>query len=143
MAELIRDEVFGLLQWDNIMNCWLGGIDWPPGLHTEVAIWQAGDDVATGLRMAHEGFAWIKANEEHARRCVTTARLGVYNDAWRDEDKPISVADFIQRIELVRIAFLDYGSLVLSYDGQAMFGGHVSDADFSADRTFRGASLVG
>jgi hypothetical protein len=143
MPKPIEDPVFGLLQWDEILSCWLGGIDWPPGLHTEVAIWQSGDDVAAALRMAHEGLDWIKAKEEHALRCVTSKMLELYNDAWRDEDEPISEEEFIRRTELVRIGFYDDGSLILSYDGRDMFGGHVIDGDFGADRSFRGANLVG
>jgi hypothetical protein len=80
MAEPIHDEVFGCLEWDDVLSCWLGGIDWPAGLHTEVAIWQPGGDVAAGLRMAQAGLDWVKANEEHARCCIAKAMLEVYND---------------------------------------------------------------
>jgi len=139
----VNDAMFGVLNWDDGLNCWLGGIDWPPGLHTEVAIWQPGDDAAAGRRMAGEGLVWLKANEEYARRCVARQMVEVYNDVWRDEEDPISEDEFISRTELVRIAFWDDGSLLLSYDGGDMFGGHIIDGDFGADRSFRGANLVG
>jgi hypothetical protein len=67
--------------------------DWPPGLHTEVAIWLPDGDLAFGLQQAREGLAWLLQNEEHARRCVARKMLKVYNDAWRDEDEPITVVD--------------------------------------------------
>jgi hypothetical protein len=143
MPEPTYDEVFGLLKWDDILSCWLGGIDWPPGLHTEVAIWQPDNDLAAGLRMAREGLDWLKANEEQARRCIANSMLEIYNDVWRDEDEPISEEEFIRRTDLVRVAFWDDGSLTLSYDGRDMFGGHVIDGDFRADRSFRRATLVG
>ena len=143
MGEPIHDEVFGLLKWDDLLNCWLGGINWPSGLYTEVAIWQPGNDTVAGLRMAREGLDWLKANEEHARRCVAKEMLEIYNDIWRDEDEPISEDEFIRRTELVRIGFWEDGSLLLSYDGGDLFGGHVIDGDFGADRSFQRANLVG
>ena len=60
MAEPIHDGTFGRLLWDDLLSCWLGGIDWPPGLHTEVTISQLGGDVAGGLRVAREGLDWLK-----------------------------------------------------------------------------------
>jgi hypothetical protein len=143
MVEPIHDGTFGRLEWDPVLNCWLGGIDWPPGLHTEVAIWLPDGDLAVGLRQARESLAWLQRNEEDARRCIAGAVLEVYNDAWRDEGEPITEDEFIRRTELVRVGFYDDGSLVLSYDGRDMFGGHVIDGDFGTDRSFRGANLVG
>lgn len=143
MAEAIYNDVFGRLTWDGRLGCWLGGIDWPPGRHTEVAIWHPDNDVAAGLRMAREGLDWLQSHEEHARRCVAREMLGVYNDAWRDEPEPITEEEFLRRIELVRVAFAEDGSLLLSYDGGELFGGHVIDGDFGADGSFRGAGLVG
>jgi hypothetical protein len=55
MVEPIHDETFGPLEWDPLLDCWLGGIDWPPGLHTEVAIWLPDGDSPAGLRQAREG----------------------------------------------------------------------------------------
>ncbi len=143
MVEPIHDETFGRLEWDEVLNCWLGGIDWPPGLHTEVAIWLPAGNLDVGLRQARASLDWLQQNEEHARRCIAGELLEVYNDIWRDEDKPIAEDEFIRRTELVRIGFLDDGSLLLSYDGRDMFGGHVIDGFFEADRSFRGANLIG
>jgi hypothetical protein len=69
--------------------------------------------------------------------------LKLYNDAWRDEDEPITEAEFMRRTELMRIGFEDDGSLLLSYDNGDMFGGHVIDGFFAADRSFRDAHLIG
>jgi hypothetical protein len=143
MSEPIHDQTFGRLEWDELLNCWLGGIDWPPGLHTEVAIWLPEGDEFAGLQQARENLDWLKRNEEHARRCIASKMLEVYNDAWRDEDEPITEDEFIQRTELLRIGFEDDGSLLLSYDGQDMFGGHIIDGFFEPDRSFRGANLIG
>jgi hypothetical protein len=143
MPEPIHDETVGRLEWDPLLNCWLGGIDWPPGLHTEVAIWLADGDLAVGLRQAREGLAWLQRNEENARRCVASKMLEVYNDVWRDEDEPITEDEFVRRIDLVRIGFEDDGSLLLSYDGRDLFGGHVIDGLFGPDRSFRQATLIG
>jgi hypothetical protein len=139
----IHDATFGRLEWDPVLSCWLGGIDWPPGLHTEVAIWVPDNDMAVGLRQAREGLDWLQLNEENARRCVASQMLEVYNDAWRDEDEPITIDEFIRRTELVRIGFMDDRSLQLSYDGREMFGGHVIDGFFESDRSFRGSTLIG
>jgi hypothetical protein len=143
MAEAIHNDVFGRLTWDRELCCWLGGIDWPPGLHTEVAIWQPDEDVAFALRMAQDGLGWLRAHEESARRRVAWEMLGLYNEAWREEDEPVGEEEFAGRLELVRIGFLEDGSLLLSYDAGEMFGGHVVDGEFAPDRTFRGAGLVG
>jgi len=143
MVEPIYDETFGRLVWDPVLSCWLGGIDWPPGLHTEVAIWLPDGDLPAGFRLAREVLAWLRQNEESARRCVAGEMLGVFNDGWRDEDEPISEEEFISRTELVRIGFYDDGALLLSYDGRDRFGGHVIDGFFEADRSFRNAMLVG
>jgi hypothetical protein len=138
-----HDEVFGDLIWDALLECWLGGIDWPPGLHTEVAIWEFEHDKTASLPMAREGLAWLKTNEEHVRRCIANAMLELYNEVWRDEPAAISQEEFMRRLELMRFGFEDDGSLLLSYDCQDMFGGHVIDGRFGADRSFHGAHLIG
>jgi hypothetical protein len=142
MVEPIRDETFGRLEWDELLNCWLGGIHWPPGLYTEVVLSPPGQ-TDTGFQKAREGLAWLQSHEEHARRCVASEMLVVYNDAWRDEEEPLSEDEFIRRIELARISFGEDGSLLLSYDGRDLFGGHVIDVQFDADRSFRGTMLIG
>jgi hypothetical protein len=143
VAEAIYNDVFGRLTWDGRQGCWLGGIDWPLGSHTEVAIWHAGTDVAAGLRTAAESLDWLMSHERYARRCVAEEMLEVYNHDWRDEPEPITEEDLVRRIELVRVAFGEDGSLLLTYDAGEMFGGHVLDGEFGADRSFRGAGLVG
>jgi hypothetical protein len=143
MTEPIHDETFGRLTWDPLLECWLGGIDWPPGLHTEVAIRLPDDDLAVGLRRAREGLDWLRHNEEETRQLVAGKMLDVYNNAWRGEAGPVTEDEFTRRIELVRIGFEDDGSLLLSYHAGNMFGGHVIDGFFWADRSFRGANLVG
>ena len=45
--------------------------------------------------------------------------------------------------ELVRIGFIEDGSLLLSYDPGDLFGGHVVDGEFNPGRAFEGAYLVG
>jgi hypothetical protein len=142
MAAIFND-VFGRLTWDGQLDCWLGGIDWPPGCHTEVAIWQPGDDVASGLGMAREGLDWLQGHEGHVRRCVAGKLLAVYNGAWCGDEGPLSEAAFLRRLELVRIGFEEDGTLLLSYDSQGLFGGHLIDAEFGPDRSFRGAHLIG
>jgi hypothetical protein len=139
----LRDETFGLLEWDAVLNCWLGGIDWPPGLHTEVAIMLPDGDWDAGLRQAGDGLAWLMRHEEQARDAVAAKMVIVYNDAWRGEDEPITAAEFTSRTELVRIRFEDDGSLLLSYDGRDLFAGHVIDGAFGPDRLLSGATLVG
>ena len=69
----------------------------------------------------------------------------LYNDCWTDEDSPITAEEFARRIELVRASLGEDGSVLLSYsDGpMSMFGGHLLDADFSADKTYRGTMLIG
>ncbi len=141
MVEPFHDETFGPLWWDPLLDCLLGGIDWPPGLHTEVAIRLPDGDRDAGLRLAREGLAWLQAHESPARRAVATVLLTVYNDDWRQEDEPITEAEFVRRIELVRIWFEDDGSVLLSYDGRDLFDDRVIDAEFRADRSFGGAGL--
>lgn len=143
MAEPFHHEVFGWLKWDPVLSCWLGGIDWPPGLHTEVAIWLPDGDLDAGLRQARESLDWLRQNERGARLAVADEMVEVYNDVWRDEVEPITSAEFACRTELLRIGFEDDGSLLLSYDGRDMFGGHVIDGVFEADRSFSGGNLVG
>jgi hypothetical protein len=139
----MRDEVFGPLSWYGLLDCWLGGIDWPPGLHTEVAIWTAADAGTPDLETARQAFDWLKSHEEHARRCVASNMVGLYNDTWRNEEAPISAEEFMGRIELMRIGFPEDGSLLLSYDAGEQFGGHVLDAEFGPDRSFRDCQLIG
>ncbi|QEL14141.1 DUF2262 domain-containing protein [Limnoglobus roseus] len=143
MGEPLHDETFGRLEWDAVLKCWLGGIDWPPGLYTEVAIWLPNGDLAAGLHQARESLNWLRGHEEQARLAVAAEMVKVYNDAWRDEDEPITAAEFAGRTELARIGFEDDGSLLLSYDGRDMFGGHVIDGVFDADRSFSGGKLIG
>jgi hypothetical protein len=142
MGEAIFNDVFGRLEWDREVGGWLGGIDWPPGLHTEVALW-LGDDVAAGFRLAREGLEWLQDHEGQARGEVAAEMLAVYNEAWADAEGPLTRAEFFRRLELVRIGFEEDGTLLLSYDAGDLFGGHVVDAEFGPDRSFRGAGLVG
>jgi hypothetical protein len=139
----IQDEVFGALSWHGVLDCWLGAIAWPPGLHTEVAIWTAADAGSAGLRTARQAFDWLKAHEEHARRCVASNMVGLYNDTWRNAEEPISADEFMGRIELMRIGIQEDGSLLLSYDAGEQFGGHVLDAAFGPDRSLRDCQLIG
>lgn len=134
-------KIFGHLRWDSFLDCWLGGIDWPPGLHTEVAIWVPNRDSTAGLCLAHDGLVWLQQHEAIARRYVAVELLELYNESWRTEATPISLEQFMRRTELVRIGFCDDGALLLSYDGRDLFG-RVIDADFSPDRAFRGCRLV-
>jgi hypothetical protein len=142
MAEAIFNDVFGRLTWDDREGCWLGGMDWPPGRYTEVAIWHPGDDLAAGLRMAQEGWDWLQSHEGHARRCIAGELLWAYNHAWRKEDEPLTEAAFLHRLELVYVGFGEDGSLLLSYDGRGLFGGQGVEVEFGPDRSFRGARLV-
>jgi hypothetical protein len=143
MAEAFFNDVFGRLEWDRELGCWLGGIDWPPGRHTEVALWLSGDDLAADLRMAADSLEWLQAHEGQARRCAAEEMLEVYNDTWQDEAGPLTAAELFRRLELVRIGFEEDGSLLLTYDAGELFGGHLVDAEFGPDRSFRGADLVG
>ena len=143
MAQAIHNDVFGRLEWDDQLGCWLGGIDWPPGLHTEVAIRHPDGDVAAGLRTAGAGLDWLELQEEYVRRCAAGKMLALHNDAWRDEPWPMTDDEFVGQLELVRVLFEEDGSLLLSYDAGDLFGGHVIDAEFAADRSFVGARLVG
>jgi hypothetical protein len=139
----ILNDVFGRLTWDEQSSCWVGEIDWPPGLRTEVLLCHPGPDIAAGLRGARASLDWLKTSEEDARRCVAGQLLHVYNTAWRDEELPVSTEDFIARLELVRIVFGAEEELLLTYDGgEEMFNGQYIDAEFSRDGSFRGARLV-
>jgi hypothetical protein len=141
MGEAIFNDVFGRLEWDRELGGWLGGIDWPPGLHTEVVLW-LGDDVAASFRLAREGLEWLQDHEGQARGEVADEMLEVYNDAWNEEG-PLTRAEFFRRLELVRVGFEEDGSLLLTYDVGDLFGGHLVDAEFGPDRSFLGADLVG
>jgi hypothetical protein len=143
MAGAFFNDVFGRLTWDDNLGCWLGGIDWPPGLHTEVAIWVPAGDLLAGLRLAREGLEWLQEDEEgQACRCVAAEILEIYNDNWQDEE-PITEDQLVRYLELVRIGFWEDGSLLLTYDAGDLFGGHLIEGEFGPDRTFRGAGLVG
>ena len=139
----MHDPAFGRLAWDPLLGCWLGGIDWPPGLHTEVAIWPRDGDTAAAIRQARAGLAWLQRHEADARRTVAEQMAGVYNNAWRGDGEPVPPAQFASRIELVRIGFEADGDLLLSYGAGELFGGHVIDGAFGPDRAFRRATLVG
>ncbi len=141
MSGALYNDIFGRLTWDDEHGCWRGAIDWPPGLQTEVAIWQPGADVAAGLRTARDGLDWLQTEDEHALRCVAGQLLHVYNTAWRQDEEPLAEDEFIRRIELLWIGFGDGGELLLSYDDGGLFGGHIIDAEFGPDRSFRGARL--
>ena len=143
MAEAFFNDVFGRLEWDGELGGWLGGIDWPPGRHTEVALWLSGDDLAADLRMAADSLGWLQDHEGQARRDTAEEMLEVYNNAWLDEEGPLTGAELFRRLELVRIGFEEDGSLLLTYDAGELFGGHEVDAEFGPDRSFRGAGLVG
>src|SRR6516164_2489003 len=105
MAEAFFNDVFGRLTWDSNLGCWLGGIDWPPGQHTEVAIWVPDGDLLAGLRLAREGLEWLQADEGDICRCVAAEILEVYGDLWRDEEEPITEDQLARRLELVRVGF--------------------------------------
>jgi hypothetical protein len=143
VVEPIRDDTFGRLEWDAILHCWLGGINWPLGLYTEVAIWFPDNDPVTDFHQAHESLIWLQRHDEETRQTIAAEMVQVYNEAWRDESEPITAVEFACRIELVRIGFESDGSLLLSYDGHEMFGGHVIDGRFESDRSYGGATLVG
>jgi hypothetical protein len=141
MSTEIHNDVFGHLTWDDHLGCWLGGIEWPADRYTEVAIWHPGYDVAAGLRMATDGLDWLKSFEEHARRSVAREILDIHNDS-RDEEDWLSEEQLIRRIKLVRVGFIEDGSLLLTYDAGDLFDGNLIDGDFGPDRSLRGTYLV-
>jgi hypothetical protein len=144
MPARIHEEVLGPLEWDDEFGCWVGGINWPGELHTELLVCCPGGDVAAGLRQARDGLDWLTGNEEHARSCVAGEMCSIWNLAWRQADEErMSENEFTDFIELLRIAFLEDGSLLLSYDAGDLFGEHVIDADFNPERSFQSARLVG
>jgi hypothetical protein len=139
MAEAIFSDVFGRLTWDNHLGCWLGGIDWPLGRHTEVAIWQADEEVASALRRAGDGLDWLRTHEAHARLRIA-AELAEVDTSWQDEEAVWE--EFSRCLELIRIEFDEDGSLLLSYNPGELFGGQVLEAEFGPDRSFLGAGLI-
>jgi hypothetical protein len=143
MQEPISDQTFGRLEWDPLLGCWLGGIDWPPGLHTELAVWTSGGDPTASLRRARESLLWLQGHEEQTRRFVAEATVAVYNDAWQGNDGPLTTDDFAGSLELVRVGFEPDGSLLISYGAGALFGGHILDARFDSTRSLRKTTLVG
>jgi hypothetical protein len=85
----------------------------------------------------------LKHHEQRIRTKVAEQSVSIYNDAWRNQVEPISVDEFAHCIEILRVGFKDDGSLLLSYDAHEMFGGHVLDALFDAERSLRGVDLIG
>jgi hypothetical protein len=143
VAEPRIDEVFGPLQWDGALDAWLGSIDWSPGLHTEVVIWPLDGDPAAGLRHAHVGLAWARANEQYARREVA-AQMAVYQAAWRGwEDTPVTPDEFAAAAELVRFAVAANGEVGLCYDGGELLSGCQVECWFGADGSLVRHTLVG
>jgi hypothetical protein len=143
MIPPIRDDTFGPLEWDPLIECWLGGIAWPDGLVTEVALWPPGGDPAADLQLARDGLAWVMANEEEARRLVAGAMLEFVDELDGDDAGPITADAIAGRMELVRIGAEGDGSLLLTYDAPRLRLGHVIDGEFAPDRSFLRVGLVG
>jgi hypothetical protein len=145
MADTFNDAMFGPMTWDRQLNCWLGGVDLTPGFHVEITVSGTDADWFMGFPAARASLAWLRGHEPEARQLVAAEMVELYNDCWTDEDEPVTAAEFACRIDLVRAALGEDGSVLLSYsDGpMAMFGGHLLDADFGADKAYRGTMLIG
>jgi hypothetical protein len=145
MADTCDHAAFGHLTRDGLLNCWLGGVDLTPDLYVEIAVSGTDEDRFLGFPAARDSLAWLRSHELDARRQVATEMVELYNDCWTDEDEPITVEEFARRIDLLRASLGEDGSVLLSYsDGSmSMFGGHMLDADFGPDKTYRGTMLIG
>jgi len=142
MAEAILNDVFGRLEWDERDGGWQGEVDWGAGMQVGVSIWQEECDLADVLRFACDGLAWLQSSEAYVRRGIASDMVGVYNSNWLDGDVPLSDDDFVGRIELLHIVFLEDGSLHITYDAGDMFDGQVIDAWVGPNRKYRRCVLV-
>ena len=97
-------------------------------------------EVAERIRIS-ERAEQIRAN------CATL--MGFIREAWHILEPSTKLAEgwaldaVCEHFEAITTKFKDDGSLLLSYDGRDMFGGHVIDGLFKPYRSFRSAALVG
>jgi hypothetical protein len=138
----IHEEVLGRLEWDDRTGDWRGGLDLFPNFHVGISV-EPQEDLARTLIQARESLSWLRENEDYARRCIADELLETYNGSWSEEERPISLEEFIDRIELLDVDFAGDGSVGLWYDAGEMFGGHAIVAEFDRDRRIREAHLVG
>jgi hypothetical protein len=143
MSQAFFNDVFGRLEWDDPLGCWVGAVELFPGREVEVALWNDPGDLLGGLRVAREGLDWVRSNEDYARGRAAREMVEEYNDYWREVGtKRLTALDLGHRLRLARVGFAEDGSLVLTYDGQDLFGGRLLDGEFDPDRNFRGTYLV-
>src|SRR5262249_23712264 len=114
MADICKDEAFGHLTWDGLLNCWLGGVDLAPDFDVEIAVSGTEEDRFIGFPATRESLLWLRSHEADARRKVAAEIVELYNDCWTDEDD-ITTEEFARRIELVRASLGEDGSVLLSY----------------------------
>jgi hypothetical protein len=142
MSAAFYNDVFGRLEWDDRLEGWRGALDWPEDRSTEIMIWPPGPDVLAGVRMAADGLDWLKPYADHARWSVAREMMDVYNEEWQDGAGPITKGEVFHQLELVRVGFVEDGSLLLTYECGNLFGEHLVEGEFGPERSFRGAGLI-
>lgn len=133
---------FGKLEWDPILDGWLGGVEFD-GETVEVLILAQEEQMSAALVGAAQSLAWVQANASQVQRNVLRAAVGIYNDSWRLGADPLNTDEMATALELVRICFETDGAIMLSYGAGDLFGGHIVDAVYCSDRTLQSVNLVG
>ncbi len=85
----------------------------------------------------------LSCYEEQAQMAICDRYLAIYNENWKDHDKPFLTRDqFVANLLLVRIEFYEATNICLDFEDNEMFAGHqITSASLDGGITFTVAEM--
>ncbi len=123
MSEIIHDELFGTLAYDESVRWYRGRVEFSPGFRVELCVSVEGVDPSVAIECARQIFPQVQKQEASLRLAAAFEKLALYNDQWSQGER-IDAAEFARRITLSSIAVHSEGEIELWYADGDLFAGH-------------------
>lgn len=138
--QAVRDDVLGLLTWDDSLEWWEGKREIIPGHTISVSVSSNDAPLETVMELARRAYRRVQTEEPSLRRAAADALLTLHNEEW-NEGEPIDGDTFTSRMVLTEFSAYDDGSAEVSYDDGGLFLGHTIIVSVDADGTIKDASI--
>lgn len=144
MVDLLSDEQFGTLNWDNRLEWWGGTLALYQ--HPEVELYinapclHEGDTTITDE--VRQAFKICLESEQKARQKACDQLLSIHNEHW-NEDAPTSAEEFKRRLIFDTIILYPDGSAEIYFEDDDLFWGHVIIVSMTESGEFTDATIAG
>ena len=133
-ATVIEDPDFGTLTLDEEGREWLGECECHSGVRVAFSEPVRDDGETPIAPEKRRRLLWFRDNEAALRLKMVTDSVDL-QDAWESNDTGIdlTIPQIVERLTPQEIMIFDDGRVIVLYDDDMMFGGHIVDARFDAE----------